>query len=75
MILLKELFDEVWLGRLGGDAVFPLPPAENGLVFAGAKAKADDEKIPGLNVALGFALGLNSLAATLSLDIEDFDEV
>jgi hypothetical protein len=45
------------------------------LAVAGVNENAEDEKMPGLNVALGLALGLNSFAATLSRETEDFDEV
>ena len=45
-----------------------------GLAFSECKPKFDDEKMPGLNVALGFALGLNSLASTLKPENDNVDE-
>ena len=69
--------------KVCGDGEIDFLPLEPGPFFsllAGVNENADGEKMPGLNEALGLPFGganedgLNSLAATLRPEIDDFDE-
>jgi hypothetical protein len=46
----------------------------NGFALSGCKPKLDDEKIAGLKVALGLAVGLNSFASTFNPENDNTDE-